>query len=84
MNTTGLGVNEIEQLKQFYEEQYGPNGEVRARRRDALRKYPVPYTDANSVEHRWWPISIQTIGQPIVILDRNGREKMENLKTKPQ
>ena len=35
VNTTGLGVNEIEQLKQFYEEQYGQNGEVRGRRRDA-------------------------------------------------
>ena len=84
VSTTGLGVNEVEQLRLFYEEQYGPNGEVQAKRRDALRKYPVPYTDANSVEHRWWPVSIQTIGQPVVALDRTGREKTENLKTKPR
>ena len=46
-------------------------------------QYPIPYTDEHGVEHRWWPISVQVIGQPVVPQDNDRREKLEDLLAKP-
>ena len=80
---SGYNRNELEQLENFYKDTYGEDSETRPIRKDTLLQYPIPYTDVKSTEHRWWPLSVQVIGQPVVPQDEHRREKTENLRAKP-
>ena len=75
--------NEDSNQENFYNDIYGKDSEARTTRKETLLQYPIPYTDEHSTEHRWWPLSVQELGQPVVPQDRDRREKTENLRTKP-